>query len=48
VQIIDELENYNIFKVDRSKKEQKFFVLQLNCDLTDLKKELDAIVVKDD
>lgn len=47
---IDELEYYNLMSVDRSsnKKEHKLFVLHLNCDIADLKRDLDAMVPKDE
>ncbi len=47
-EILNQIENYNLIKIERNKKDPKMNMVHLNCDLVDLKKELDSLVVKDD
>ena len=46
---IDELEYYSLLQVDRSgKKDHKLFIVNLNCDIAELERELNNLVPKEE
>ena len=43
-EILNNIESYNLIKIERNKKEPKMNIVNLNCDLVELKKELESLV----
>ena len=43
-EILNNIESYNLIKIERNKKEPKMNIVHLNCDLVELKKELESLV----